>query len=69
MEQPLYESVITLQTDIYPLEAIYLACYSFIEHVYFQINPVDAPGEKVKVVEVAMKRKEGGGAAADAGRR
>jgi His-Xaa-Ser system protein HxsD len=60
MEQQIYESTITLQTDIYPLEAVYLACYSLIEQVYFHIKPVDGAA-KIKVVEVALKRKEKSG--------
>jgi His-Xaa-Ser system protein HxsD len=51
-----YEITMTLQTDIYPLEIIYLACYTLTEEAYFYIKP-EGISRGINDVIVAIKRK------------
>lgn len=54
-----YDEVISLDTDIYPLESIQLAACGFLDDGFFYLSP-GGSGEKLEKVDVAIKAREGG---------
>jgi len=56
------ETFFDVQMPLYELEAVYLACYSFLDRAYIRLE-----GDPKKKVRVRVKSKEGGDAAALAG--
>jgi His-Xaa-Ser system protein HxsD len=46
--------VITLNSDVYPIETILQTCYQFIEQAYFHIDPDDS-GKKI-LVKITFKK-------------
>ena len=40
--------IITLHSEVYPIETVLQTCYLFIERAYFHVD-LDAPGKKISV--------------------
>lgn len=54
-----YDEVISLDTEIYPLESIQLAACGFLDDGFFYLSP-GGSGEKIDKIDVAIKDREGG---------
>jgi His-Xaa-Ser system protein HxsD len=53
-----YDEVVSLDTDIYPLESIQLAACGFLDETFFLLTPVGGGG-KLEKINVAIKARDG----------